>query len=313
MKPYTLTNREGESISPITSTKTVFDEKGVDLDTLLSQQKQDADNALKDYAKSTEVTQGLNGKQDKLSTTTDLHITDDNTLGLTELARMRSFDDMWRAVVGIRGDIDHDHYEDGVNKPYCLNKLWLTYKEALKTFEHPLRTSYDCRGYLWNAGIKTNLMLSNVGTGPVNCQNMFNNSGIVIACLPNNIIAGMIDGMFVNCGSLKEVIGIISMQSSTGQFNEANNTPCEKLFLQRINRSLKMQFFYKLNLESWQYMVSHAINTLAITITVHPNIYAKLTGDTSNAAAAELTEEELAQWRQVLTDAVAKNISFATV
>lgn len=60
-------------------------------------------------------------------------------------------------------------------------------------------------------------------------------------------------------------------------------------------------------------MNTWAQGTTQITITVHPSVYAKLTGDTTNEAAAALTPEELAQWQQVLTDAVAKNISFATV
>lgn len=50
----------------------------------------------------------------------------------------------------------------------------------------------------------------------------------------------------------------------------------------------------------------------AFTITVHPDVYAKLTGDTSNAAAAALTEEELAKWMQLVEDAAAKNITFTT-
>lgn len=37
MKPYTLTDREGEHISPLTSTRTVFDDEGVDLATRLAQ------------------------------------------------------------------------------------------------------------------------------------------------------------------------------------------------------------------------------------------------------------------------------------
>ena len=60
-------------------------------------------------------------------------------------------------------------------------------------------------------------------------------------------------------------------------------------------------------------LVSLAANTAAITITVHPDVYAKLTGDTTNEAAAALTPEELAAWQQVLADAVDRNISFATV
>lgn len=69
-----------------------------------------------------------------------------------------------------------------------------------------------------------------------------------------------------------------------------------------------------LSLES----IAHTLNRKGgtandpITITVHADVYAKLTGDTTNAAAAALTAEELAQWQQVLTAATAKNISFAT-
>lgn len=62
---------------------------------------------------------------------------------------------------------------------------------------------------------------------------------------------------------------------------------------------------------SVNYLVANAANTSTITITVHADVYAKLTGDTTNAAAAALTEEEAAAWRQVLADANAKNISFA--
>ena len=47
-------------------------------------------------------------------------------------------------------------------------------------------------------------------------------------------------------------------------------------------------------------------------MTVHPDVYAKLTGDTTNAAAAALAADVLTQWQQVLADAMAKNISFAT-
>lgn len=60
-------------------------------------------------------------------------------------------------------------------------------------------------------------------------------------------------------------------------------------------------------------MVAKAANTTPITITVHPDVYAKLTGDTTNAAAAALSADELAQWQSLVSAAAAKNISFATV
>lgn len=48
------------------------------------------------------------------------------------------------------------------------------------------------------------------------------------------------------------------------------------------------------------------------TVLVHPDVYAKLTGDTTNEAAAALTEEELAQWMEMAAAADNYNIIFAT-
>ena len=67
-----------------------------------------------------------------------------------------------------------------------------------------------------------------------------------------------------------------------------------------------------LSLGSISYLIAQRLNTNTFTITVHPDVYAKLTGDTTNAAAAALSADELAQWQDVLGQAVAKNISFAT-
>ena len=86
----------------------------------------------------------------------------------------------------------------------------------------------------------------------------------------------------------------------------------EEIRLYNISSDFNLGNCPKLSLASLQYLVANAANTSAITITVHPDVYAKLTGDTTNAAASGLTEEELAQWQQVLADAAAKNITFAT-
>lgn len=48
------------------------------------------------------------------------------------------------------------------------------------------------------------------------------------------------------------------------------------------------------------------------TITVHADVFAKLTGDMTNEAAAALTDDEKTAWAAVLEAACAKNISFAT-
>lgn len=68
----------------------------------------------------------------------------------------------------------------------------------------------------------------------------------------------------------------------------------------------------KINLDSWSFLVANSANTTDVTVTVHADVYAKLTGDTTNAAAAALTPEELAQWSALLDTAADRNIRFAT-
>lgn len=48
------------------------------------------------------------------------------------------------------------------------------------------------------------------------------------------------------------------------------------------------------------------------TVTVHADVFAKLTGDMTNEAAAALTDDEKTAWAAVLTAATSKYISFAT-
>ena len=66
------------------------------------------------------------------------------------------------------------------------------------------------------------------------------------------------------------------------------------------------------SLESAQYTVKNKTAAVSVTITVHPDVFAKLTGDTSNAAAAALSEEELQQWMALPDLAADKQITFVT-
>lgn len=315
MKPYTLTNREGESISPMTSTKTVFDEKGVDLDTLLLQQRQDGENTLKDYAKKTEVTQDLSGKQDKLSTTTDLHITDDNILGLTELAKMRLFIDLFNEAArkGLStecGRYDPENAPDPEHQ-FLLNELWLSYEEALVSYSK-WSNSNTLREKYWGAKIRTNFpqpLRDNV-----NAESAFYSSTIEIANLSyisSNWVRINFTGIFRQCARLREVMTPLE---NAGQ-DHLDFENCRSLEEVRIKNSQPKDLYLsacsKLSFDSVDYIIQNGTSK-GFTVHVHKDVYAKLTGDTTNAAAAALTEEELAQWQQLLVDAAEKQIIFAT-
>lgn len=130
-----------------------------------------------------------------------------------------------------------------------------------------------------------------------------------------NLTPTTLRGFCWNCRKL-QVIDMIIMLTNivANEHNLFSNCPVLKtVYLKNAKVSFRIKDCPLLSLASVLYIVTNAANTSPITITVHPDVYAKLTGDTTNAAAAALTPEELAQWQQVLTDATAKNIRFATV
>lgn len=330
MKPYTLTNREGESISPMTSTKTVFDEHGTDLDTLLIQQKQDGENALKDYAKKTEVTRDLSGKQDKLSTTTDLHITDDNILELTELAKTRLFDDMWRNAVGKSGGIDHGHYgEDGRHMPYYCNKIWLTYEDAVYIYQSYIRSTLFDANLYYRFEKPTQIPMRNKILGSIPSNYCFESKithlkiseGNRMEVFANSLRNGLFNNGRITRAMLVEWLDTIILFGSDNNvyrvpIDALSNAPDLDIFdIRNVNANVDIRSSPKVKLSSLGNLVNYRFtgnNSVPFIVTVHPDIYAKLTGDTTNAAAAALTEEELAQWQQLLVDAADKQITFAT-
>lgn len=121
---------------------------------------------------------------------------------------------------------------------------------------------------------------------------------------------------FSYCKKLREIKGVIGIQLQGG-YGPSENMFLDATALEEVrvatDQSLKFTSSPRLSLASVQYLVANAHNgAKVITVTVHPDVYAKLTSDTTNAAAAALTADELAQWQEVLGQAVAKNISFAT-
>lgn len=132
--------------------------------------------------------------------------------------------------------------------------------------------------------------------------------------MPNLILQSEV---FFGCNRLRSVNWEKTPIYSLNGTANANFQGCSKLV--ELRGCLRGNFGFNiadsplLSLASFQYMVDNAKNTAPITVTVHPDVYAKLTGDTTNAAAAALSADELAQWQALVSAAAAKNISFATV
>lgn len=108
---------------------------------------------------------------------------------------------------------------------------------------------------------------------------------------------------FYGCTKLKHIYGTIILLNATSITVNNAFTNCRELvtvYIKGLNASLNLNNCSKLSLDSLQFMIDNAANTTDITITVHPDVYAKLI-DTSNTA-----------WNQLLTVAFDKGISLAS-
>lgn len=114
---------------------------------------------------------------------------------------------------------------------------------------------------------------------------------------------------------LRAVLGVLNVMhvSAGNSYKVAYEVPnLESIKLYGIAVNFSLGHLPKLDYESVRYMIEKALNTTTITITFHPNVYAKLTGDETSDAYNNLSEEEKIQWLSLIEIAESKNIQFAT-
>jgi hypothetical protein len=105
--------------------------------------------------------------------------------------------------------------------------------------------------------------------------------------------------LFFECKQLVTIVGGMTFENRN---NNAALTGCKSLQEIRIKQlryNVNLKGSPLLTLESFQYLVENATNTSAITVTVHADVYAKL------------TDPQQADWYAVNTAAQGKQISFA--
>lgn len=322
----TLKSPTGTTIYPLTSSEAVIDPQGRDLETRLASEREQTANTLKDYATKNALTEGLADKQDALTDSEDVTVGADSSLSLTDKAKMRLFIDRWNAMCisdqnkvlgtynGSTGYFELNGYTD------------ITYSEAINIIEYALQRKNDYVNGL--CGLKARTNLCKTHSSYSDTYSLYQvcrwNSQIEKVVLSANTAQGIwaynVGGAFGSCPNLREIEPYIDISSVT-ETNPAlafwnfltGSKKLQTIKLSGLKISISFGEQPLLSRESLEFIVARRGNvSKPITITVHPDVYAKLTGDTTNEAAAALTAEELAAWQQILTDAVAKNISFAT-
>lgn len=237
-------------------------------------------------------------------------------LYLKDSAKRAVFIDRWNArCVDMHGNKCGGYNE--ATGYFELNGLTdITYAQAMEIMSS---ASYWCRTPI---GSMPSMSLLNIRTafpfggygnslGAVALNSTFKNCEKLEAVVVQNGNFTPLNGTFLGCKKLRKVV--LNTEYSTS-FDNAAFYQCYAL----EELSVQAQILSNINLSPCSRLsVASASNITAkgksgISVTVHADVFAKLTGDMTNEAAAALTDDEKAAWAAVLEAACAKNISFAT-
>lgn len=272
------------------------------------------------------ITKLQGGKQDKLVSSEDI-LVDANVLRIADIAKKKVFIDMWNAACTINGKRwgwYDEAADDFLIYPDFRNGegLHLTYEEAVRVYNVSHKGNVEVAEGTYFGDVQVEALLPLRISGSKQGSNLFHFQRQIKACAFVDAANMGLDSfsfmsyaaMFTGCANLEEIYGNFYSSGTASLvvlFANCNKLREVRFYSTKTNFSVSSSPL--LSLASFQHMLTRTDNSVAITITVHKDCYAKMTGDTSNAAAAALTEEEAAQWQQLLTDAVAKNITFATI
>lgn len=231
-----------------------------------------------------------------------------NNIGMS---KMELFCDMFSNAAGSYG---YARMTDGEFD--CeLNGLTLTYDEALAIYYQGTFDSRNSSGK--NFTRRTNLPITaSWGSGTI--AESFNSDSFVmnveVALLASKQSSStrfaaypisIYDKPF-GYAKLVKIIGTIDFHFARAQINWfVNAVNLEEVRITRLAWSINLSSCSRLSLESFQYMIKEAYSNPESNhdriITVHPDVYAKL------------TDESNTEWHKVLTDAAEKNILFSTI
>lgn len=203
----------------------------------------------------------------------------------------------------------------------------ITYQQAMDIYRYTSNgvtmDELKVMGYGF-AQFRTNLPPSS-GAYWVQIDNLFSLNRILeVVRLPQYYPSGVklepnTRSAFAECEKLREIINVMTAPSNASNAYTWYETfrrcfALETVWIKELYGNISFFQCPLISSDSISYLVENrtTAHTNVITVTVHADVFAKLTGDTTNPAVAALTPAELAQWQQILTAATAKNISFTT-
>lgn len=234
-----------------------------------------------------ELDAALTAKQDKLVNSADITVGEDDKLSVTEEAKRKLFVDMWTRCYDCK-------YDATKAKPFTCNGVELTYQEARDVYNAPrIAYPYFTGANQLAVSAKTLILSSRYAPGSnVNLKYAFYNGDYTVIRIASDVDTLWVSNSgraFGYCQQLEKILGVmrLEMTTSRGIFLQ-----CVKLQEVKINHlSSDISFYHSplLSLASLTYLVTNAANTSPITITLHPDAYARLTDE----LIAQATEKQI--------------------
>ena len=203
-------------------------------------------------------------------------------------------------------------YDGTKEKPFTCNTVELTYDEAIAVYNTPRFMQYNSGQFsLLNPQVKTIILGVNKAIGRIeDIHNTFRTPSLIVVRVSSDYSWSIgyspytdISYAFCDCINLKKILGIIGFESWTANRTSNAFYDCkalEEVKIYHLRSDISFGHSPLLSFQSLDYIVTNAANSNAITITVHPDVYAKLTDETNT------------EWNALLNTAAEKQITFAT-
>lgn len=212
-------------------------------------------------------------------------------------AETRSFDRQWEAIGGtvtVPGEV------------YEINGGKGTFADAVKAMSYfTERPRADLSWLCFGKSLKLLPTIIVPNTASVNLSRAFTSTyGLDKVVLKSTFSGGMIiaGDMFAafNSSSVKELDCVLDVREAKSLSTAFPYSKIEEIRMKNLKDNISFPHSKNISLASLSYLVDNATNTKAITLTVHADVFAKL------------TDESNTEWHAVAVAALAKNITIAS-
>lgn len=188
---------------------------------------------------------------------------------------------------------------------YYLNGLGDITEEQMmyiydNTNSYTLSDNVSCR-FFETSSLRTNICRKHTGwnyaNGAIIARLMFYKSGVTVARLANTswsetsycFPVGDATSMFELCVNLKNIIGVINCNAQIQGLGSIFKgcTSLENFKIYKLSKEFKCESSPNVSKSSIIYAIQNAVPTSAITITLHPDAYARIADDADIVAALE--------------------------